>query len=74
MPKKIKELKTILNRAGFILLKNRGKDSHSRWFHPVLNYRITLSGNDGDDAKPYQEKEVKDALARLESIEKENGE
>ena len=74
MPKKIRELKTILNRAGFILLKKRGKGSHSRWFHPVLNYRITLSGNDGDDAKPYQEKEVKDALARLESFEKENGE
>lgn len=72
MPKKIRELKAILSQAGFILLKKRGKGSHSRWYHPVLNYRITLSGKDGSDAKPYQEKEVQNALMNLQAMNQED--
>jgi predicted RNA binding protein YcfA (HicA-like mRNA interferase family) len=72
MPKKIRELKVILSRAGFILLKKRGKGSHSRWYHPVLNYRITLSGKDGSDAKSYQEKEVQNVIMMLEALNQED--
>lgn len=61
MPKKIRELKAQLSKAGFILLPKRGKASHSRWKHPLLPYLITLSGNDGDDAQRYQEKDAADA-------------
>ncbi|WP_413168435.1 type II toxin-antitoxin system HicA family toxin [Capilliphycus salinus ALCB114379] len=33
------------------------KGSHSRWIHPLLpDQPITISGKDGDDAKPYIEK------------------
>lgn len=32
------------------------------WKHPLLPDTITLSGNDGDDAKRYQERLVADAI------------
>lgn len=56
MPKKIKDLIRELEQAGFT---NRGgKGSHRNFQHG--NIRITLSGQLGDDdAKPYQECEVK---------------
>ena len=55
MPPKIRELARDLERAGFI---NRGgKDSHRNYEHPRAG-RITLSGQPGDDAKPYPVREV----------------
>jgi predicted RNA binding protein YcfA (HicA-like mRNA interferase family) len=66
MPKKIRELKSLLLQAGFIY--RQGKGSHTNWFHSLLPGRVTLSGKDGADAKPYQEKDVNNALQRLEEI------
>jgi predicted RNA binding protein YcfA (HicA-like mRNA interferase family) len=63
MPKKIRELKSMLRKAGFKCIP--GKGSHSKWLHPVLVTPVVLSGNDGDDAKRYQEKNVRQALANL---------
>lgn len=55
MPKKIRQLIAELEAAGFI---NRGgKGTHRNFLHPN-GQRITLSGNSGDDAKPYQEREI----------------
>lgn len=34
------------------------KGSHTKWLHPLLADKLILSGNDGDDAKPYQEAAV----------------
>ena len=56
MPQKIRELKSRLAKAGFVC--RPGKGSHTIWKHPRVAGPFTLSGNDGDDAKPYQEKEV----------------
>ena len=56
MPKKIREFKKMLQKAGFQQLS--GKGSHTNWIHP-LYYGVTVSGKDGRDAKSYQEKEVK---------------
>ncbi|MBW4623508.1 MAG: type II toxin-antitoxin system HicA family toxin [Cyanosarcina radialis HA8281-LM2] len=69
MPKKIKELKSLLLKAGFSYESSKG--SHTKWFHPLLTGKITLSGKDGNDAKPYQEKDVSNALQKLEEIKKE---
>lgn len=33
--------------------------------HPLLPEKVTLAGHDGDDAKPYQEKQVRTVLAEL---------
>ncbi len=59
MPRKIRELIRELERANFA---NRGgKGSHHNYEH-ATGTRVTISGQPGDDAKPYQEREVKDAI------------
>ncbi|MFO0806868.1 MAG: type II toxin-antitoxin system HicA family toxin [Gemmataceae bacterium] len=64
MPRKIRDLIKDLKRAGF---KNRGgKGSHRNFRHPKGS-RVTLSGGTGDDAKPYQEREVKRAIEESQS-------
>jgi predicted RNA binding protein YcfA (HicA-like mRNA interferase family) len=67
MPPKLKELIKKLESAGFI---NRGgKGSHRNFKHPK-GVNITISGNPGSDAKPYQENDVKKALERIKKDEK----
>ena len=55
MPKKIRELVIALEQAGF--RRKPGKGSHRKYIHPD-GRQLVLSGKDGDDAKPYQEKQV----------------
>ncbi len=62
MPKKIRELKSILKKAGFNLLKDRGKGSHTVWEHPNVEKNVILSGKDGNDAQRYQENRVQEAV------------
>ena len=59
MPRKIRELIRDLTSAGFD--DRGGKGSHRNFLHPK-GARLTLSGNPGDDAKPYQEKAVRAAV------------
>jgi predicted RNA binding protein YcfA (HicA-like mRNA interferase family) len=64
MPRKIRELFSDLERAGFV---NRGgKGSHRNFEHPT-GVRTTLSGKPGDDAKKYQEREVKKVIEESKS-------
>ncbi len=65
MPQKIRQLKATLSKAGFN--RRPGKGSHTIWKHPA-GVRVDLSGNDGDDAKRYQEKDVRDALKKLGGV------
>ena len=59
MPRKVRELIRDLRRAGFT---NRGgKGVHRNYEHPK-GIRVTISGNLGDDAKSYQEKETKQGI------------
>jgi len=59
MPRKVRQLIADLERAGFV---NRGgKGSHRNFMHP-RGFRVTISGQLGDDAKHYQERDVKRAL------------
>jgi predicted RNA binding protein YcfA (HicA-like mRNA interferase family) len=59
VPRKVRQLIADLERAGFV---NRGgKGSHRNFTHGK-GIRVTLSGASGDDAKPYQEKDVRRAL------------
>ena len=61
MPRKIRELIVDLEKHGFI---NRGgKGSHRNFTHPNIIRPVTISGDAGDDAKKYQEKAVKAAIA-----------
>jgi predicted RNA binding protein YcfA (HicA-like mRNA interferase family) len=65
MPRKIRELKQLLKRVGFIELP--GKGSHTNWIHSLYPGKITISGKDGADAKRYQENEI---LAAIEAVER----
>jgi predicted RNA binding protein YcfA (HicA-like mRNA interferase family) len=67
MPKKIRELKKMLAKAGFSY--RPGKGSHTVWSHVLLpNDPVTIAGKDGDDAKPYLEKQVQQRLKQLEEL------
>lgn len=70
MPRKIRELKSLLLKAGFTY--ESGKGSHTKWSHPLLPGKLTLSGKDGQDAKRYQEQDVESALRQIAQIEGEN--
>ena len=50
-----------LERAGFSLVPG-GKGSHRKFRHPKLAGSVILSGHDGDDAKHYQEKQIRNAI------------
>ncbi|MEH2328919.1 type II toxin-antitoxin system HicA family toxin [Nostoc sp.] len=69
MPKKIRELKSLLLQAGFTYKPAKG--SHSKWLHPQLPKAIIISGKDGSDAKPYLEKQVNEALEELNKIKED---
>ena len=71
MPKKIRELKQNLSKAGFVLQKGRGKGSHSYWIHPALSLPLIMPGKDGDDAPIYLERQVNKALQLLAKLEEE---
>ena len=60
MPRKVRQLVAELERAGFV---NRGgKGSHRNYVHP-RGQRVTVSGGLGDDALPYQERQVRRGIA-----------
>jgi predicted RNA binding protein YcfA (HicA-like mRNA interferase family) len=59
MPRKIRQLIAALERAGFV--NQGGKGSHRKFTHPT-GPRVTISGNAGDDAKHYQERDLRQAL------------
>ena len=60
MPKKIRELISELEKAGF--LNRGGKGSYRNFIHPLVMKPMVISGKMGDDAKKYQEKAVEAAI------------
>jgi predicted RNA binding protein YcfA (HicA-like mRNA interferase family) len=69
LPKTIRELKSMLQKAGFTLLKEREKGSHTIWEHPNVKQNVILSGKNGKDAQRYQEKRVKAAIEEAKNNE-----
>jgi predicted RNA binding protein YcfA (HicA-like mRNA interferase family) len=68
VPRKIRELKRQLRQAGFSW--RPGKGSHTVWTHPALpRVELTMSGSDGDDAKKYQELDVRNVLKKLQEVQ-----
>ena len=64
MPGKIRELRADLRRAGFTQEHQSG--SHQVWKHPLLaGISAVIAGQDGADAKTYQETHVRRALQAL---------
>jgi predicted RNA binding protein YcfA (HicA-like mRNA interferase family) len=67
MPRKIKDLIQDLKNAGFSEISGGGKGSHRKFIHPQYAGAVTVSGQSGDDAKHYQEKQISQAI---ESVKK----
>jgi predicted RNA binding protein YcfA (HicA-like mRNA interferase family) len=65
MPRKIRDLIRELQGVGFYEIRGGGKGAHRKFTH--INYpgAVTLSGKSGDDAKPYQERQVKRAIEQV---------
>ncbi len=64
MPRKIRQLKADLRQVGAYQVSQEG--SHTKWKHPSApKISVILSGHDGDDAKPYQEKSVREFLRQI---------
>jgi predicted RNA binding protein YcfA (HicA-like mRNA interferase family) len=61
MPRKIRQLIADLNNAGFCIVPG-GKGSHRKFRHDRFSGAVILSGKDGDDALPYQERQVRRAV------------
>jgi len=70
MPRKVRELKSLLLKAGFVYESAKG--SHTKWSHSLLPGKLTLSGKDSSDAKLYQEKDVDNALRKLAEIKEKD--
>ena len=66
MPRKIRELIKDLKAAGFDEISGGGKGSHRKFGHERYAGAVTLSGQAGDDAKPYQESQVRQAIDEVQ--------
>ncbi len=66
MPRKVRDLIRDLEAAGFREIKG-GKGSHRKYVHPNYAGAVTLSGKSGDDAKRYQEKQVRRATEEVQA-------
>jgi predicted RNA binding protein YcfA (HicA-like mRNA interferase family) len=65
MAKKIRELIQELVEAGFYEIKGTGKGSHREYTHVLYPGAVTIGGKLGGDSKPYQEKQVRQAIEEV---------
>ena len=70
MPRKVRQLRADLRRAGWDVVRQAG--SHQIWKHALLpGVEVNLAGQDGADAHRYQERDVREAV-RLAREAREN--
>ena len=62
MPRKVRQLVRDLMDAGFYEIPGGGKGSHRKFTHTRYAGAVTMSGASGDDAKHYQERQVRRAI------------
>ncbi len=68
MPRKIRQLRSDLQHAGFYLDHQTG--SHQIWKHKLISgISVNLVGKDSADAKIYQERELRNALRKLREVQ-----
>ena len=62
MPRKVRQLVRDLMDAGFYEIPGGGKGSRRKFTHTRYARAVTMSGASGDDAKHYQERQVRRAI------------
>ena len=60
----------MLIKAGFTVHYKKGKGSHRTYYYPSIE-AVLICGNEGKDAQPYQEKEVKIKIKQARSLRNE---
>jgi predicted RNA binding protein YcfA (HicA-like mRNA interferase family) len=65
VPRKIRQLVADLQQAGFARMPG-GKGSHRKFMHSKFPGFVLISGHDGDDAQHYQEKQVRNAVRKVQ--------
>jgi predicted RNA binding protein YcfA (HicA-like mRNA interferase family) len=65
MPRKVRELVRDLLDAGFYEISG-GKGSHRKFTHARYAGAVTISGHSGDDAKSYQERQIRQAIEEVQ--------
>ncbi|MFI5278186.1 MAG: type II toxin-antitoxin system HicA family toxin [Ktedonobacterales bacterium] len=74
MPRKLRQLRAELQHAGWRVDRQSGT-SHQIWRHPlILDLEVNLAGQDGKDAKPYQERDVREAVRRADEARRRSQE
>jgi len=69
VPRKVRELRDDLRRAGF---RQRPVSSgHTIWVHPLVAGHVSVSGHDGDDALRYQERDVRAYVAKARQADQQ---
>jgi len=68
MPRKVRQLIADLERAGFRCEPGKGSHRKFRHFSGIL---AVISGQNGDDAKHYQEKQVREKIYEAQTHEGE---
>lgn len=70
MPRKLRQCRADLQRAGFYLDHQTG--SHEIWKHQLISgISVNLVGKDSADAKPYQEREIREAMRKLKDVQQQ---
>jgi predicted RNA binding protein YcfA (HicA-like mRNA interferase family) len=64
VPRKIRDLLKDLRKAGFVLVSG-GKGSHRKFSANDGQVVTIIPGRDGDDAKPYLERQVQDKINEI---------
>ena len=64
MPRKIRQLIAELESAGFARVPG-GKGSHRKFRHARFPGSVILSGGDSEDARHYQEKQIRNAIREV---------
>lgn len=68
MARKKRHIRADLAREGFS--NCGGKGDHTVWVHPLVPGHVSVDSKDGDDAKPYDERNLRRALHDLEEARK----
>jgi hypothetical protein len=69
MPRKLRQLRSDLRRAGWAIDRQSG--SHQIWKHALVpGAEVNLAGADGQDARPYQERDVREAVRRAQDAQR----
>jgi len=64
VPRKIRDLLKDLRQVGFVLVSG-GKGSHRKFSAKGGQVVMIVPGRDGDDAKPYLERQVQDKINEI---------